>query len=168
MKVREWMIHPAQTVKSRDSIAHARTLLEERRINQLPVVVDEQLVGIITDRDLRDAFPSVLEQGTPPSRRKRRAGSDPERVPVEDVMSANVLSIGPEATVDEAAEQMRAARIGALPVVDGGRLVGIIARSDVLRAYVELYSRMRTILGEKARTDHEPGRRGNPVARKAS
>lgn len=128
------MKHPVHVVKPRDSIRHARELMELHRVNQLPVVVDGRVVGIVTDRDLRDAFPSVFptaadgEQGQP----------DPDDIPVEDAMSANVMALGPKDAMADAARLMRRERIGALPIVEGRKLVGILARSDVLDAFVEV------------------------------
>jgi acetoin utilization protein AcuB len=101
-------------------------------------VVDGRLVGIVTDRDLRDAFPSVFESVEPSGRRRQPAGVDPETIPVEDVMTRDVLTLSAEAFVSDAARIMRRERVGAVPMVDGGRLVGILTRSDVLDAFVEL------------------------------
>ena len=61
MSLAAWMKPALITVKPRDSARHARELMERHRINQLPVVVDDRLVGIVTDRDLRDLFPSMFE-----------------------------------------------------------------------------------------------------------
>jgi len=143
MTNKEWMTHPVHVVKPRDSIAHARELLERQRLNQLPVVVDGRVVGIVTDRDLRDAFPSILETLVPPRRRPRKTGVDPAEILVEDVMTPNVIALAPQDTVDEAARIMRRERIGAIPIVEHGKLVGIITRTDVLEAYAELYERLR-------------------------
>jgi acetoin utilization protein AcuB len=142
MTNREWMKQPVHVVKPRDSIWHARELLERHRINQLPVVLDGRVIGIVTDRDLRDAFPSIFD-ALPGARRRRRAtGTDPKAVPVEDVMSRDVIVLSPQDTVDQAARVMRRQRIGAVPIVENERLVGIVTRSDVLDAYAELYARM--------------------------
>jgi acetoin utilization protein AcuB len=132
MEVARWMKHPVHFVKPLDTIAHARALLEEHRINQLPVVVNGRVIGIITDRDLRDAFPSVFDAGRGVSKTK------PDAIPVESVMSPNVLTIEPGAGIRDAVQLMRRERIGAIPVVDGDRLVGILTRSDVLDAFVAL------------------------------
>jgi len=131
------MKHPVVTVKPHDTIAHARQIMEERRLNQLPVVVNGGLVGIITDRDLRDAFPSVFE-GPPRRGRRRAAAADPDAIMVEEVMTANVLTLDPESSVEEAARLMRAQRIGAVPIVGHHRVVGIVTRSDVLEAFLTL------------------------------
>ncbi len=59
------MKHPVTTVRPQDSARHAREVMEKHRFNQLRVVVDGRLVGIVTDRDLRDVFPSVFESPEP-------------------------------------------------------------------------------------------------------
>lgn len=133
MNIEKWMKHPVHCVKPLDSIKHAREIMTEHRVNQLPVVVNGRLVGVVTDRDLRDAFPSVFEAG----RRGERA-PDPSVITVENVMTPNVLTLGPKDTVVTAARLMRQERIGAIPIVDAGHLIGILARSDVLDAFVQL------------------------------
>jgi CBS domain-containing protein len=138
MNVENWMRHPVVTVKPHDSVAHAREIMEKHRINQLVVVVGQRVVGIVTDRDLRDASPSVFEAA---SGRQSSDGRAPERttaVPISDVMTRNVLSVGRESSMTEAARLMQRERIGAVPVLDGSRLVGILTRSDMLRALVAL------------------------------
>jgi acetoin utilization protein AcuB len=124
MQVAAVMKHPVRTVRPLDSVAHARALMEEYRVNQLPVTVNGRVVGIVSDRDLRDAFPSVFEQGA--------VAHDPHRVAVEAVMTTHVLTTEPHASLAAVARMMRRERIGAVPVVDAGRLLGIVARSDVL------------------------------------
>jgi len=136
MKIRARMKRPVITVKPHDSVLAARRIMEEHRFNQLPVVLDGRVVGIVTDRDLRDASPSVLDPM--PRRRTRARSSDPAQVPVEDVMSHNVLSLAPDALVVDAARLMRRERIGAVPILEHDRLAGILTRSDVLDAFVEL------------------------------
>ena len=138
MRIEPWMKHPVVTVRPRDSARHAREVMEKHRVNQLPVVVDGHLVGIVTDRDLRDAFPSVFELAEATGRHRRAPGPDPAAIPVEDVMTRDVLTLAPAAFIADAARLMRRQRVGAIPIVDGGRLVGIVTRSDLLDALVEL------------------------------
>jgi acetoin utilization protein AcuB len=133
MKTERWMKHPVVSVKPRDSIRHARELMETHRFNQLTVVVDGRLVGIVTDRDLRDAFPSVFETAGDES---RRGAADPDTITVEEVMTSNLLTLGPGASVEEAARLMRRERIGAVPIVDRLRVIGMLTRSDVLDAFL--------------------------------
>jgi acetoin utilization protein AcuB len=131
------MKHPVWTVKPQDTVRHARETMERHRVNQLPVVTNGRLVGIVTDRDLRDAFPSVFESADAAAQH-RRADTDPATIPVEDVMTRDVLALAPSVYVADAARLMRRERIGAVPIVDGTRLVGVLTRSDVLDAFVEL------------------------------
>ncbi len=135
MIVEQCMTKRVQCVRPLDSIQHARELMESVRVNQLPVVVGDHLVGIVTDRDLRDAYPSVFaaaRNGHHP------AADDPRQITVETIMTPHIVSISSQETMIEAARRMRKERIGALPVVDGQKLVGIIARSDVLDAFVSM------------------------------
>jgi len=134
VQIANWMKHPVYTVKPLDSIRRARAIMEEHRVNQLPVVVNGRLVGIVTDRDLRDAFPSVFDE----PQHGEHPGGDPDTITVESVMTPNVLTLGPKDTVATAAALMRRERIGAVPIVDAHRLVGILARSDVLEAFTGL------------------------------
>lgn len=138
MQIRDWMRHPVHRVRPLDSIAHARELMERHRVNQLPVVVDDRLVGIVTDRDLRDAFPSVFEVSPWRPRRAPHSATDPAAVTVEMVMTANVTTAEPGDSVGDAVRLMRRQRIGALPIVDGGHVVGILTRSDMLDACAAL------------------------------
>ncbi len=139
--IERWMSRRLASVKPLDSIQRARQLLEERRINQLPVVAKGRLMGIITDRDVRDAFPSVFDFSVFGEPRKGRKPPDTSSITVDRVMSRNPLTLAPTDTVFSAAGLMRERRIGALPIVDNGRLVGILTRSDLLAALVALGER---------------------------
>jgi acetoin utilization protein AcuB len=159
MKVREWMSAPVHTVKPLDSIARAREILERERVNQLPVVVNGRLVGIVTDRDLRDAFPSVMEIAGSRSRRRQAAAAAPEEIAVEAVMSRDPFTIGPDEPIEKAAWIMRRERIGALPVLEQRRLVGLIARSDLLEALIALAKEWRRLQPrEVSEPQKAPGR----------
>ena len=141
MVVKAWMHAPVHTVKPHDSIEHARELCERHRINQLPVVTEGRLVGIVTDRDLRDAFPSLLEQVEDPARAHR----DTANVTVEDAMTPNVITVTPDDDIERAATILKRERLGALPVVHDGTLVGILTRTDLMSALVALATYQRTL-----------------------
>ena len=129
MLVRQWMTTSLITLKPEDSLQHAHDRLQKYRINQLPVVRDGRLVGIITDHDVRDAYPSRLRHI-----RAEDVQEFAEVHTVEQVMTPGVVTISPEATLREAALRLRQSRLGALPVVENGKLMGIITRSDLLDA----------------------------------
>jgi acetoin utilization protein AcuB len=129
-RVAAWMHAPVHVVRPHDPIDHARALCERHRVNQLPVVADGELVGIVTDRDLRDAFPSVMAEAADPVEAHRITAI----LPVEEIMTRGVVTVGESDGIEVAASIMRRERIGALPVVRDGRLVGIVTRSDLLDA----------------------------------
>ena len=134
MNVDKWMKKHPQTIKPLDTIEHARQVMQEHRINQLPVVRGNEIVGILTDRDLRDAYPSVLADPM------RKQVPSPHDVKVEAVMTTNVLTMAPDDGIVAAASLMRRERVGALPIVKGKQLVGILTRSDLLDALIALGS----------------------------
>jgi acetoin utilization protein AcuB len=128
------MHSPVHVVHPHDSVAHAREACERHRVNQLPVVLNGRLVGIVTDRDLRDAFPSIVDEAERPARAHRIT----ETLRIEDVMTHAPVTVGEDAGIDVAATIMRSKRIGAVPVVRGEEVVGILTRSDLLDALVSL------------------------------
>lgn len=136
MRIEDWMKFPVHSVKPLDSIARARAVLEQHRVNQLPVVLNNRLVGIVTDRDLRSASPAVAEAAAIDAGTMENVLLDPETTPVEQVMTAKVITLGPKDTVEQATRLLMSERIGAIPVVEEGRLVGILTRSDVLGAFL--------------------------------
>jgi acetoin utilization protein AcuB len=129
MTVAEWMTAPVMTLKPHDSLWHAHERLAKYRINQFPVVHEGKLVGIITDRDVRDAYPSELRH-----LRSEDITEFAEACTVGQIMTRAVVTISAQATIREAAQRLRHYRIGALPVVDGEQLIGILTRSDILDA----------------------------------
>jgi acetoin utilization protein AcuB len=134
--IERWMKLALHTVKPRDSVAYARALIEEHRINHLPVVQAGRLVGIVTDRDLRDA-PRVVQIASAEAS-GQRGKVDPDQIPVEAVMSSNVITLRPTDTIDEAARVMLKERFGALLVTENGALRGILTRSDLLEALLDV------------------------------
>jgi acetoin utilization protein AcuB len=127
--VSHWMTKTVVTVKPHDTVRQARELMSKHRINQLPVVVNEKLVGIVTDRDIRDAYPSSLRL-----LRGKDIDDFADAHTIEEVMTYSVIAVNPHTSLREAAQRLRRQRLGALPVVDKEKLVGIITRSDLLDA----------------------------------
>lgn len=127
IKVSDWMSRGVLAVEPFDSIAVARQVMAKHRVNQMPVVEGEKLVGIVTDRDIRDAYPTSIMIN-----RAKEIDEFAESHTVEEFMSYNVMSVRPQSPLVAAVKLLRRQRIGALPVVEKGKLVGIITRSDVL------------------------------------
>jgi acetoin utilization protein AcuB len=132
MRVRDVMTASPITVPPDTPVLDARHLMLERRIRHLPVTDERgELMGIITDRDIRLNLPS---QAT--SLSVWEINHLLARLTVDKVMTQAVLTVGPDRGARDAAQLMLDHTIGALPVVDGGRLVGIVTETDLLRAFV--------------------------------
>ena len=127
IRVADWMTENVLAVDTYDSIAIARQLMAKHRVNQLPVLDNDQLVGLVTDRDIRDAYPTsmMIDQ-------TKAIDSFAEKVTVEEVMTHDVLIVRPDTPLATAVGLLRKHRIGSLPVVQDKNLVGIITRSDIL------------------------------------
>ena len=129
MTVANWMTKSVLTIKPHDTLKQARELMTKHRVNQLLVIVDDKVVGIVTDRDIRDAYPSSLRL-----MRGKDVDDFADSYTVEEVMTYNVITMSPDAPLREAAQRLRKQRFGAVPIVEHGKLVGIITRSDLLDA----------------------------------
>jgi len=129
MTVANWMTKSVLTIKPHDTLKQARELMMKHRVNQLLVIVDDKVVGIVTDRDIRDAYPSSLRL-----MRGKDVDDFADSYTVEEVMTYNVIIMSPDAPLREAAQRLRKQRFGAVPIVEHGKLVGIITRSDLLDA----------------------------------
>lgn len=136
--VKDSMTREVVALSPETTAVEALGLCRERRIRHLPVVEGGRLVGIVSDRDLRSAAPALGDSDR---------ASALERIGISDVMTRDVVSARPDDPIEVAANRMRERRIGCLPVVEGGELVGIITSSDVMEALVYLVGA------------HEPGSR---------
>lgn len=156
MLVKKRMTRDPVTVSPAHSLADALRLTRARRIRHLPVVQDGEVVGIVSDRDVRLALPSSLTESD------EVRGTFAEETRISALMRGDVATIGPNDTVEDAAKLMRRRRIGALPVVDAnGRLLGIITESDVLDSFVEILGRP----GESSRIEVALPDRAGELAR---
>lgn len=131
MEVKDWMSPSPVTVSPRTPLVEAAYLLQRERIRHLPVVEGETLVGILTDRDLRLHLPSPVSSLTLWDVTYRL-----NQVTVGEVMTRAVVTVGAHRSIEAAARLMLDHRISALPVLEGGRLVGILTETDLLRALV--------------------------------
>jgi acetoin utilization protein AcuB len=129
LRVRDAMTRDVVTVGPEESAARAWGLCRERNIRHLPVVEGGRLVGIVSDRDLRDLSPP-------------RATADQENtlgwVRIRDMMSTGVVTAHPLDTIEHAAKVIYENRFNCLPVVADDEIVGIITSSDLVRTLVEL------------------------------
>ena len=129
MPVERWMRQPVVTIGVETRVGEAVKLMRERGIRHLPVLDgDGRLIGIVTDRDLRHViFDVALGQVGEHS----EGGDD---VPVRQVMTWGVVTVAPTADLRAAIAVMRERRLGALPVIEAGHVVGILTERDLLDA----------------------------------
>jgi acetoin utilization protein AcuB len=117
--VGKWMTPHPISAEPAEKLAAARTKMLAGHFRTMPVLSAGKLVGIVTDRDLR------------------RHEGYLDHTEVRLAMTTEVATVAPSTPVHEAAKSLLERKIGALPVVEGERLVGIISTSDVLRAFLE-------------------------------
>ncbi len=119
------------TVRPEDPIRKVWELVEEKKLRRFPVIDGERLVGIVTDRDLRNATASsvVLTE-------KKYHDFLLDTIKVETIMTPNPRTVSPDTSIREAAKIILNMKVGGLPVVDGDRLVGIITETDLINAFI--------------------------------
>jgi len=133
MLVEKRMKRDPVTVSPEGSFRHAMTLIRQRGIRHLPVVEGDRLVGIVTDRDIRQASPSPAT-----SLEIHELHYLLEKVKIREIMTKKVYTVTSNTPIEEAARLMLTHKIGGLPVLDGGKLVGIITETDILAAFVDV------------------------------
>lgn len=137
-RVKDVMTRSPITIDPEAPVATAIVVMREKQVRHLPVVDDTgRLIGMISDRDLRSAAfaPALVEHLSVVARRRLRGvGATLESLRVRDVMTWDAVTTHAEAPLAQAAAVMFEGRFGSLPVLEGGKLVGIVTERDVLRA----------------------------------
>ncbi|MEE9550132.1 MAG: CBS and ACT domain-containing protein [Candidatus Binatia bacterium] len=120
MLVGKRMIKAPVTVTSQDSLATAQKMMREGHFRRLPIVEDGQLLGIVTDRDIREHNGFL------------------EHTKVKAAMTEKLVTVTPENTLEEASKLLLKHKIGGLPVLEQGKLAGIITTSDIVQAFLDV------------------------------
>jgi acetoin utilization protein AcuB len=120
MLVGRHMTQTPVTVTPDEKLDSARKKMQDGNFRRLPVVADGQLVGIVTDRDLRQHMGHLKE------------------TKVNAAMTEEPLTVTPQTTLEETAKQLLEHKIGGLPVMEGKRLKGVITTSDILQAFLDV------------------------------
>lgn len=133
MTVADLMTRKLITIAPNDSVEVAVQLLRRRGIRHLLVLKDGELVGIVSDRDIKRAL-------DPARTRKKLLGIGGlyfliEPILVREIMTRDPVTVGPGATPEAAAQVLVTERFGALPVEDDGKLIGIVTETDLLRYF---------------------------------
>jgi acetoin utilization protein AcuB len=118
MQIVNLMTMDPVTIDPRDTLSKAKNLMDAGSFRRLPVVDDGRLVGILTERDLRE-YTGYLESTR-----------------VNAAMRTALVTVTPSNTVEDAARLMLKHKIGGLPIVADGKLIGIVTTSDLLKAFL--------------------------------
>jgi len=133
MLVRSRMTSHVHTVAPDTTLAEALAVTRQHRIRHLPVMQDERLVGLLSDRDLRLAIPPAWAV-----EHEELLAALHQRT-VAEVMVTSLITVSSDTPIEDAAKLLHTHRIGCLPVVDGEALAGILTETDLLRAFTELF-----------------------------
>jgi CBS domain-containing protein len=117
--IRDVMTPGPETIQADRPAAEAAKLMEQADAGMIPVMDNGDLLGTVTDRDI--AIRLVAE------------GKDPQATPVREIASTSIVTIEPDRDLDEALQLMAKHQVRRLPVVEDGRLVGVLAQADVAR-----------------------------------
>ena len=130
MKVIDVMTNNPVTIMASETVGKADELMSENNIRQIPVVAGRELIGIVTDRDIRSYLSDAL-LADPDAREKAL------KTGVGDIMTREPLFVAPDDDLQEAVELLIEHKYGAIPVVDEAEgLVGIVSYVDVLRCFL--------------------------------
>ncbi len=131
--VAQWMTPEPKSVSSKTPVMEAMQLLRKGGYRRLPVVDGGRLVGIVTDRDLKDANPSSVNTLS-----VYELNYLLSKLVVREVMTRPVITVSPEDPVEQASLLMEEHKISGLPVVEDGKLTGMLTITDMLRAFVAM------------------------------
>jgi CBS domain-containing membrane protein len=129
--VREIMTGSPVTLKPEDTLDLANNVISLGRIRHIPVVEDGRLIGLLSERDLMGAATTEIF-----GLKQKRKSALLKTVLIKDVMKKRVISVKPDTPIKDAAHLMADKKIGCVPVVESGTLVGLLTTTDILR-YVE-------------------------------
>ena len=119
-KVREVMTSNPETCPADASVADAAKAMAQRDVGPIPVVDGERVVGLVTDRDI---VVRVVAEGL-----------DPQTTTVSEIASSDLSTVSPDDDLEQALQLLAERQVRRLPVVEGDRLVGILAQADVARS----------------------------------
>ena len=130
MEIANWMSRSPACIRPNDTLAVAKKLMDAGRFRRLPVVENDKLVGIITERDLRQHWGYL------------------DSTKVDAAMTPDPVTVTARDTAEDAARIMLQHKIGGLPVVDNRKLVGILSTSDLIRALLNVIQAAEHIMDD--------------------
>ena len=130
MQIANWMTRDPVCITRQDTLARAKELMDAGQFRRLPVIDNDKLVGIVTERDLRQHSDYL------------------DSTKVDAAMTPDPVTITPRVTAEDVARLLLQHKIGGLPVVENGKLVGIVSTSDLLRAFLKVVQAAEHIMDD--------------------
>lgn len=133
MSIKDYMTKEVISISPEESVAHAADLMRDKGLRRLPVIEKGQLVGLVTEGTMADASPSkatslsIYEMNYLLNKTK-----------IRDIMIRQVVTVEPDASLEDAIYEMMTYKVGVLPVVQNNQVVGIITDRDVFKAFLEV------------------------------
>jgi len=152
MLIGERMSKPVITIPPDLPITEALNLMKKERIRRAPVVKDGKLVGIVSDIDLLNASPSPVTTLSIWEMNYLLS-----KVTISEVMTANVMTVTEDTPIEQAARIMADNKIGGLPVLRDGHVVGIITETDLFKVFLELLGAREPGVRVTALIEDQPG-----------
>jgi acetoin utilization protein AcuB len=135
MRIGDWMTRDPVVITPDTLVMEANRMMNQYKIHHLPVVKKGKLVGIVTRRKVLEASPSAAT-----SLSIHELSYLLANMKVEEIMERNVVAVAPDARVEEAVLLAYQKGIGSIPVVEGGKLVGIATATEITRAFLEIFA----------------------------
>lgn len=152
MNVGRRMSHPVFTVQPDTQITKAHELMAREKIHRAPVVKNGRLVGIVTEKDILEAYPSNVT-----TLAVWEITSLLSKIKVKDIMTTKVMTVQESTPIEEAARILADNKIGSLPVMRGDELVGIITETDLFRIMLEMLGARHSGVRLTVMTPNQPG-----------
>jgi acetoin utilization protein AcuB len=130
--VRDVMTREPIVLEPEDTLMKALEIMRLRGVRRIPIVLADLLVGLLVEGDLKRAEPSTLSESQDDFNRVM------EQTPISRIMIQNPMTIAPDTPLLAAAETLHTTKYGALPVVEDGKVIGILTDNDLIRTLVEI------------------------------
>jgi CBS domain-containing protein len=138
MLVREIMTNDVTTLQEGDTMLDAAMIFARSSLRHLPVLRDSNLVGVLTERDMKRFAPGLMSGVS-----SEKYNDLMENTPLAKVMTRDPLTLKPDQDVSDAADIFSTKRFGCLPVVEDGKLVGIVTTTDMLKLLAQIIKDQR-------------------------
>ncbi len=152
MLVRKKMKKDLITVTKDERMIVAKKILKDKNIRHLPVVDGKKLIGLVTNMDIRKA-----EASPATSLEIRELHYLLDKLTVGEIMTRNVITVSPDVSIEEAAILLHDNKIGCLPVVEDGNLVGIISENDIMEILIDVMGMKEKGSRLEVQVDDKPG-----------